>query len=166
MLPYNYTIVSMVVTQALIKSALENSVSNLNVCPICCIDGRFLQVSGVEFSVDCNANAGNRVTNLKIYSSDLRMLIPYNPTQTVTLATNSFIINGGDNYTMFKNIKYNVIGDEVVFLSDYMSVHSPLIFLNQTERIQISCTNNPSDFCSGTIVGLATFVLRSKNNML
>lgn len=73
--------------------------------------GGFLQVSGITYSVDMNvessvkkdennqflyADGKYRVFDVQVDGKDL------DPDSEYTLATNKFILGGGDGYTMFK----------------------------------------------------------------
>ncbi|MFB5763309.1 5'-nucleotidase C-terminal domain-containing protein [Paenibacillus medicaginis] len=89
-LPFGNQVVTLEVTGADIKAALENGVSAYPEP-----SGGFPQVSGMTFKIDTSAAAGSRVTSLMIDGK------PYDPAATYTLATNDFTAAGGDQYTMF-----------------------------------------------------------------
>jgi len=73
-----------------IKDLLEHGYSALPEA-----SGSFSQVSGVTFDFDVNQEANQRISNIKVANKDLDL------EQTYKLATNDFITNGGDGYTMF-----------------------------------------------------------------
>ena len=87
-LPFNNTAVLLRVSGATIRAALENGVSRLMG------DGRFPQVSGLRFRYDPEAPPGMRVLAVTIGDE------PLDPARSYTLATNDFLANGGDDYTM------------------------------------------------------------------
>ncbi|MFM9276486.1 5'-nucleotidase C-terminal domain-containing protein [Paenibacillus jiagnxiensis] len=89
-LPFGNQVVTLEVTGADIKAALENGVSAYPEP-----SGGFPQVSGMTFQIDTSAAAGSRVTSLMIGGK------PYDPAVKYTLATNDFTAVGGDQYTMF-----------------------------------------------------------------
>ncbi len=69
--------------------ALENSVSKLPR-----LDGRFLQVSGIAVTYDLSEPPGRRVREVTVNGK------PLDPGRTYTIATDSFLADGGDGYTM------------------------------------------------------------------
>ena len=75
-----------------ILAALENGLSKLPEK-----SGRFPQVSGMTVEVDPAKPAGSRVTSLMIGGKAV------DPAATYTLATNDYMLNGGDGYFMFKS---------------------------------------------------------------
>jgi 5'-nucleotidase / UDP-sugar diphosphatase len=73
-----------------IKAALENGVSQIENRA-----GRFPQVSGLKFEVDPKAPAGSRVSNIEVNGQ------PVDPAKRYKVATNNFMLTGGDGYTAF-----------------------------------------------------------------
>ena len=61
--------------------------------------GQFPQVSGMTFSVDASAPAGNRVRDVKIGGQ------PLDASKTYTMALPDYILNGGDGYDVFGGAK-------------------------------------------------------------
>lgn len=88
-LPFENYVVMLEVTGETLREALELSVSTVEEG-----HGRFLQVSGLSFSYDPSAPAGERVREVTVGGEEL------DPEQTYTLATNSFMADGGDGYEM------------------------------------------------------------------
>ena len=71
-----------------VLAALENGVSQVEKGA-----GRFPQVSGMEFVYDPSAPAGSRIVSVKIGGADLDI------NKTYKLATNDYILGGGDGYS-------------------------------------------------------------------
>lgn len=96
-LPFQNLVVKIEVTGAQIKAALENGVSQI-------VEesesGRFPQVSGLHFEFDGRKPAGSRVVKMTINGQ------PVDEKKLYTLASNTYLIGGGDGYTMFKNAKF------------------------------------------------------------
>ncbi len=105
-LPYNNEMVKVSVSGQMILDALEFSVSFFPIRR-----GGFLQVSGITYSVNTDVESSvrkddknqficvdgeYRVHDVRIDGSDLDRNSEY------TLTTSTFILNGGDGYTMFK----------------------------------------------------------------
>jgi 5'-nucleotidase len=90
-LAFDNTIVTMRVTGAQLRSALENGVSQVEQG-----SGRFPQVSGMAFVFDPRRPVGQRVLEVRVGPA------PLDPTRTYTLATNDFVAGGGDGYTMLR----------------------------------------------------------------
>ncbi|MDQ3010621.1 MAG: bifunctional metallophosphatase/5'-nucleotidase [Acidobacteriota bacterium] len=97
MLPFQNPVVKIEATGAQIKAALENGVSLV-------VEesesGRFPQVSGLQFEFDGRKPVGSRVVKITINSQ------PMDEKKVYTLASNTYLIGGGDGYTMFKNAKF------------------------------------------------------------
>lgn len=93
-LPFGNTAATTTITGAAVWAALENGVSQINLGA-----GRFPQVSGLKFTFDLTkaANSG-RVTSVTLTDGTP---IPKSADVSYTLATNDFMVAGGDGYTMF-----------------------------------------------------------------
>ena len=93
-LPFGNTAATTTITGADVWAALENGVSQISLGA-----GRFPQVSGLKFTFDMSiaANSG-RVTAVTLTDGTP---IPKSTAVTYTLATNDFMVAGGDGYTMF-----------------------------------------------------------------
>lgn len=89
-LPFGNQIVTLNVTGADIKAALENGVTDYPEAK-----GAFPQVSGLSFKIDPAGPAGSRVHDVKVGDKAIDLKATY------SLATNDFLAAGGDEYTMF-----------------------------------------------------------------
>jgi 5'-nucleotidase / UDP-sugar diphosphatase len=96
-LPFGNKTVKLEVTGADILAALENGFSQVDEGA-----GRFPQVSGMTVAWDRGKPAGSRVVEVVIEGA------PLDPAGTYSLATNDFMANGGDGYTVFSG-KPNLI---------------------------------------------------------
>jgi len=85
-MPFDNRIVRVRLTGAQVKEALENGVS-----PSTCI-----QVSGVSFAFDPAKPRGERVRDLKTAAG-----LPVDPAATYLVATNDFMAQGGDGFSVF-----------------------------------------------------------------
>ncbi|GGC63838.1 bifunctional metallophosphatase/5'-nucleotidase [Chelatococcus reniformis] len=88
-LPFGNKTVVVTVSGQQLRAALENGFSRLDSRA-----GRFPQVSGLKVEVDTARPAGARVVSVAV---DGR---PLEPKATYTLATNDFMLRGGDGYGM------------------------------------------------------------------
>lgn len=88
-LPYNDSLVTVRLTGAELRKALENSVSRMPET------GRFLQVAGLSFVFDAAAPPGARVKQIHVGGA------PLNSERDYTVAVNSFVAAGGDGFSMF-----------------------------------------------------------------
>jgi len=77
------------ITGAALRAALENGVSLLENR-----GGRFPQVSNLVVEVDTKAPAGKRILSVKVGGA------PLDEARTYKIATNDFMLRGGDGYTM------------------------------------------------------------------
>ena len=82
-MPFDNTIVTLQLTGALVKLALEQSLHN----------DRVTQVSGIRFTIDQSKPDMQRVTQLTLTDGT-----PIDPARTYTVAANNFMITGGDHY--------------------------------------------------------------------
>ncbi|MBA1155775.1 bifunctional metallophosphatase/5'-nucleotidase [Microvirga mediterraneensis] len=89
-LPFGNSTSLVAITGADIKAALENGVSQMENRA-----GRFPQVSGLKFEVDSKAPAGSRVSNILVNGQPIDMAGTYK------VATNNFMLTGGDGYASF-----------------------------------------------------------------
>ncbi len=89
-LPFGNTTVLVELTGADLLAALENGVSQVEDGA-----GRFPQVSGLSFTFDATKPAGERVVEVKVGDA------PLDPEATYRVATNDYMLGGGDGYTSF-----------------------------------------------------------------
>ncbi|MFD0590274.1 bifunctional metallophosphatase/5'-nucleotidase [Paenibacillus sp. GCM10027627] len=93
-LPFPNTLVITELTGAELKEVLENGVSRVENA-----EGRFLQVSGVTFKFSRSLPAGQRVSDIKVGGA------PVDLSRTYKLATNDFIVAGGDGFSVLMDNK-------------------------------------------------------------
>jgi 2',3'-cyclic-nucleotide 2'-phosphodiesterase (5'-nucleotidase family) len=89
-LPFDNYLVAISLTGAQLKAALEHGVSRLEK-PV----GSFPQVSGLTFTYSRSAPAGSRVKDVTVGSR------PLDPQKEYVVATNDYLVAGGDGYTVF-----------------------------------------------------------------
>ena len=89
--PFNNRVLTLAVDGKTLKSMLELSVQYLPAA-----FGGFLDVSGMTFTVDTKAPAGQRVSEVKVQGQ------PLAESQNYMMATNDFTASGGDGYEMLK----------------------------------------------------------------
>ncbi|HEX8145092.1 MAG TPA: 5'-nucleotidase C-terminal domain-containing protein [Pyrinomonadaceae bacterium] len=95
-LPFGTEVVKVEVTGATLRKALENGVSQSGPGAE---PGRFPQVSGLRFSFETSSPAGSRVKKVTINGQ------PLDDKKSYTLATNVYLLGGGDGYEMLKGAK-------------------------------------------------------------
>jgi 5'-nucleotidase len=95
-LPFGTQVVKIEVTGATLRKALENGVSQSGPGAE---PGRFPQVSGIRFSFQTGSPPLSRVQKVTINGQ------PLDDKKTYTLATNVYLIGGGDGYDMFKSAR-------------------------------------------------------------
>ena len=88
-LPFGNVTVVVAVSGETVKAALENGFSQIEKGA-----GRFPQVSGLTVTVDPKQPAGSRVVSVMVGDK------PLDPKATYKLATNDYMLKGGDGYTM------------------------------------------------------------------
>ncbi|GMT99841.1 5'-nucleotidase C-terminal domain-containing protein [Corallococcus caeni] len=96
LMPYRNELVVLMVKGAVLREALENGVS------LSSVDGkppgRFPQVSGLRFTYDLRRAPGARVTKVEVKGK------PLDDAAVYRLATLSFVAQGNDGYSMFKDL--------------------------------------------------------------
>lgn len=102
-LPFENPVVTLEVTGAMLRAALEHGVGTVGIenAP-----GRFPQVSGLRFVYDARRPAGSRVVTVSVNGQ------PLDDRKTYRLATTSFLLDGGDGYTMFRAARVLVKPEE------------------------------------------------------
>lgn len=93
-LPFENPIIKVEVTGKTLRAALEHGVSALGAD-----NGGFPQVSGLRFAYDGRKSVGKRVVSVTVGGRPLVENARY------TLATNTYVLGGGDGYTMFRNAR-------------------------------------------------------------
>jgi 2',3'-cyclic-nucleotide 2'-phosphodiesterase (5'-nucleotidase family) len=89
-LPFDNYLVAISLTGAQIQSALEHGVARLEEPA-----GSFPQVSGLTFTYSRSAPAGGRVKDVTVGGR------PLDPQKEYVVATNDYLVAGGDGYTVF-----------------------------------------------------------------
>lgn len=121
MLPFGNVVVTRTVTGAQLHAMLENSFSALPAS-----NGRFAQISGFKFTYSLSAAIGSRV--LSVTFADGRPISADNT--TYTLATNDFLNEGGDNYSMLADgsgVTREVMADVLMQYIHSLGVITPII---------------------------------------
>ena len=95
-LPFENPIVKIEVTGAILRAALEHGVSRVREEKEA---GLFPQVSGLRFVYDGQRPPGSRVREVTVGAA------PLDAAKTYTLSVNTYVLGGGDGYTMFKDAR-------------------------------------------------------------
>jgi 5'-nucleotidase len=95
-LPYANKIVKLEATGKSLREVIEHGLSRTAEDSE---PGRFLQVSGIRFTFDASRPPGSRIVEIKVNGQ------PLDDAKTYTLATVNFLLSGGDDYSMLKNLK-------------------------------------------------------------
>jgi 2',3'-cyclic-nucleotide 2'-phosphodiesterase (5'-nucleotidase family) len=111
-LPFGNKNVKVEITGQAIQAALENGVSQVEK-----VAGRFPQVSGLAFTYDPAKPAGQRVTSVTIAGA------PLDPSRTYTLATNDYMLGGGDGYTALKDARIILNARDAKLLANDVMVY-------------------------------------------
>ncbi|HKV44427.1 MAG TPA: bifunctional UDP-sugar hydrolase/5'-nucleotidase [bacterium] len=88
-LPFGNVVVKVALRGAAIREALENGVSQWDK-----LAGRFPQVSGLRFTFNPDRPIGARILDVRVGDT------PLDATASYTVATNDFMLRGGDGYAM------------------------------------------------------------------
>ncbi|HYP52828.1 MAG TPA: 5'-nucleotidase, partial [Pyrinomonadaceae bacterium] len=96
-LPFENHVVKFVATGAQLRAALEHGVSRVSESAE---EGRFPQDTSLEITYDARRPAGTRVTQVSVGGR------PLDDKKTYTVASNAYLVGGGDGYTMFGNARF------------------------------------------------------------
>ena len=129
-LPFGNTLMVKTITPAILREALENSVSGIvtdsdgNIDHEESAQGRFLQVSGFNFVYDPNAPAEERIVSITL--NDGRILALDDSITELTLASNNYVMSGGGGYNMLGDLPVlRELGAEDEALAEYIKRQSP-----------------------------------------
>jgi 5'-nucleotidase len=130
-LPFGNTLMVKNVTPALLREALENSVSGIILDEPGSINhedsaqGRFLHVSGFSFTYDPALPAGERVVSITL---DNGSELSLDDNQTVlSLASSNYVMTGGNDYTMLADLPVlRELGAADEALAEYIKNNSPV----------------------------------------
>lgn len=129
--PFGNQIATLELTGADIVAALENGVSGLTLGEDGLVSregnpGRFLQVSGLRYTIDPTAEVGSRIVSVEVEQAD-GTFGPLDPAATYSVVTLNFLRQGGDGYEVFLNnainpydfgrIDYEVTGEYLASIS-------------------------------------------------
>jgi 5'-nucleotidase / UDP-sugar diphosphatase len=112
-LPFGNASVMVSITGKDIKDALENGVSQIEQR-----GGRFPHVSGISFAVDTRQPVGARIVDLKLGDAILDLAVTY------TVASNNFMLTGGDGYTALGRGKVLVGLTDGKLMANEVMVHA------------------------------------------
>ncbi|GJE72370.1 bifunctional metallophosphatase/5'-nucleotidase [Methylorubrum podarium] len=118
-LPFGNTTVLVAIDGATLGAALENGYRDLG-RP----SGRFLQISGIEVTLDPTAPPGRRVASATVGGAAL------DPARTYRVAANNFMLDGGNDYGMLARGRVLIGGTDGRLLANevmaYIRARSPL----------------------------------------
>lgn len=127
-LPMEDMMVVLELSGAHVLAALENSVSKYPAH-----EGRFVQVSGISFEFDPEAEPGSRVTEVLVTSGD-DGVVPLDPEKIYTVSTKEYLSNGKDGFESFLEGKVVVDGECGVLLPT--AVRNHFVMLKVLSRLQ------------------------------
>jgi 5'-nucleotidase len=115
-LPFQNTLSTFYVSGQTVVDALENGVSEMEEGA-----GRFPQVSGMTFTVDPNAPAGSRISDVMVGGVSIDLA------KTYGVVSNNYVRNGGDGYKMFRDAEnvYDFGPDLADVTAEYMVKTGP-----------------------------------------
>ncbi|MBA2715655.1 MAG: bifunctional metallophosphatase/5'-nucleotidase [Propionibacteriales bacterium] len=123
--PFNNYLVSMELTGQQILDLLEQQWSGGNVAP----SNKILQVSGIEYTWDKSEQPGNKVVDGTVRvdtNGDGDVDAALVPGTTYRIVCNSFLSDGGDNFSVFAAGTNKYFGGlDIDALVDYLQAHDP-----------------------------------------
>ena len=115
-LPFQNTLSTFEVTGAVLLEALENGASQIEEGA-----GRFLQVSGMTYTIDPKAAPGSRISNVMTGGAPLEMEKVYG------VVSNDYVRNGGDGFAMFRSAAnaYDFGPDLADVTAEFIAANAP-----------------------------------------
>lgn len=123
-LPFGNLISTLELSGADVVAALENGVSQVEDGA-----GRFPQVSGLRYTWDGSQEPGSRIVSVEVWDEESGEYQPLDPNVIYYVATNDYMRNGGDGYSVLAENAINPYDfgsplDAVV--ADYIAANSPV----------------------------------------
>ena len=127
MQPFSNYVVSKTLTGAQIKAILELQFDNPNPGVTRCSG-----VSGLTYSWSASAPKGSKISNIVVNGQPIDLARGYR------VAGNNFLLEGGDNFTVFAQGTGTLYGGlDIEAFASYLEAHSPLAppVLNRITRV-------------------------------
>ncbi|XP_039993539.1 snake venom 5'-nucleotidase-like [Xiphias gladius] len=119
-LPFGGTFDLVKIKGSTMKKAFEHSIHRYG-----SMSGEFLQVSGIHVEYDLSRPVNQRVVSVSTLCNECRVpkYEPLDPEKTYTVVVPSYIVAGGDGFTMIKEelLKHNTGDMDISVLSKYIS---------------------------------------------
>ncbi|XP_065125044.1 5'-nucleotidase [Paramisgurnus dabryanus] len=113
--------------------------------------GEFLQVSGFQLVYDLSKPSGQRVKSAKVLCTDCRVprYEPIIPQKVYKIAMPSYLVDGGDNYTMIKQqmFKHDSGDLDIAVVASYISERKR-VHPSVEGRIQFNSAVGQRGYCS------------------
>jgi 5'-nucleotidase len=158
-LPFGNTIALTTITGAVLRSVIENGLSQINFAVPSSSAGRFPQIAGMRFTYNPNAPVGSRVVSLEIAQAG-GGFAPVDPAVSYRVATNNFMLAGGDGYAALAAGSNKVDTGYIMadVLNDYFVNNSPVDKATDGRILQteIPFTPTPTNTATPTATATAT----------
>lgn len=119
-LPFGGTFDLVQIKGSTVKKAFEHSIHRYGG-----MSGEFVQVSGVHVEYDLSKPVNQRVVSLSMLCTECRVpkYEPLDPQKTYTVVMPSYMVDGGDGFTMIKEevLKHNTGDMDITVFSKYVS---------------------------------------------
>ncbi|XP_022606637.1 5'-nucleotidase-like [Seriola dumerili] len=119
-LPFGATFDLVQIKGSTVKKAFEHSIHRYGR-----MSGEFLQVSGIHVEYDLSRPVNQRVVSMSLLCTECRVpkYEPLDLEKTYTVVMPSYIVGGGDNFTMIKEelLKHNTGDMDISVFSKYIS---------------------------------------------
>ena len=156
-LPFGNTIALTSITGAQLQTSIENGLSQINFATPSSSAGRFPQIAGMRFGYNPNAPINARVTYLDIAQPGGGWA-PVDPAATYRVATNNFMLAGGDGYAAFAAGSNKVDTGYIMadVLSDYVVNNSPVNKATDGRIVQVEVPFTPTPTLTATATATNT----------
>lgn len=104
LLPFKNLLYSMEMLGSEIKLVMEQGLHFIFNDPNGNNTGAYPYTAGLRFAVDMRQDFGNRLVTMLVQQSDTGVWTELDPNATYTVVANSYLLGGGDNYTLFQDV--------------------------------------------------------------
>lgn len=105
LLPFNNQLFLLQMTGEELKLVLEEGLHQIYADPDDPVTGAYPYAAGLKFAVNMSKGFGGRLSNIQTKDRSSQVWVPLISTQIYSVVANSFIVEGGDNYTQFSKVQ-------------------------------------------------------------
>lgn len=124
-------------------------------------NGRFLQVSGLRVKYDKSKPTGSRLEEVRVVCIECKhpKYEELNDDKYYTIITSTFLLRGGDGFTMFKNVPRYPGESAVDLVRRYIEQETPISITSEDRVQQITASTKPDCTSAGLHAKLSVMMM-------